>query len=63
MVHVTIGTDGSVCNISATPEEGLQDVAACVVGMMNTTTFPPAANQCADINIPINYVPKKDSKP
>jgi outer membrane biosynthesis protein TonB len=61
-VHISVGTDGSVCEAKATPQPGMEDVAACVVGMLKATPLPGATNQCAAINIPINFVPKKDAK-
>lgn len=59
-VSVRIGAQGSVCSAGvASNEMGSPNVANCVVNYFRGANFPPPKGGCADINIPINFVPRQ----
>jgi hypothetical protein len=59
-VAVRVGANGQVCNAGvASNEMGSPTVANCVVNYFRGANFPPPKGGCADINIPINFVPRQ----
>lgn len=59
-VNVRIGATGQVCSAGvASNEMGSQTVAACVAGYFRGANFPAPKGGCADVNIPINFVPRQ----
>jgi hypothetical protein len=59
-VAVRIGTNGQVCSAGiASNEMGSQQVATCVSGYFRGASFPSPKGGCADVNIPINFVPRQ----
>ena len=59
-VNVRVGSTGSVCNASVVSNEmGSPQVAACVAGYFRGANFPAPKGGCADVNIPINFVPRQ----
>ncbi|MCA9584628.1 MAG: AgmX/PglI C-terminal domain-containing protein [Myxococcales bacterium] len=58
-ISVRIGTDGSVCNSGiASNDMGTPLVANCVLGYFRGGGFPAAKGGCADVKVPISFVPK-----
>ena len=59
-VSVRIGANGQVCNAGiASNEMGSQNVGTCVAGYFRNANFPSPKGGCADVNIPINFVPRQ----
>lgn len=59
-IAVRIGANGTTCSASvASNEMGSSQVASCVLGYFRGTNFPPPKGGCADVNIPINFVPRQ----
>lgn len=59
-VQVRIGGQGGVCSAAvASNDMGSANVANCVVNYFRGANFPPPKGGCADINIPINFVPRQ----
>lgn len=59
-VQVRIGAQGAVCSAGvASNDMGSPAVANCVVSYFRGANFPPPKGGCADINIPINFVPRQ----
>lgn len=60
--HVTVGADGSLCEVSAeTEERDLASVASCVANQFRTPEHLPAPEGgCAAINVPIRFVPRSE---
>ena len=59
-VQVRIGAQGGVCSAGvASNDMGSPNVANCVVNYFRGANFPPPKGGCADINIPINFVPRQ----
>jgi len=59
-VQVRVGAQGGVCSAAvASNEMGSPAVANCVVNYFRGANFPPPKGGCADINIPINFVPRQ----
>ena len=59
-VQVRIGAQGGVCSAGvASNDRGSPNVANCVVNYFRGANFPPPKGGCADINIPINFVPRQ----
>jgi hypothetical protein len=49
-----------VCSAGvASKDMGSPNVAICVVYYFRGANFPPPKGGCADINIPINFVPRQ----
>lgn len=58
-VAVRISPTGSVCSASITNNSlGDASVAACVVQMFRSASFPAPQGGCVDTAIPMNFVPK-----
>jgi hypothetical protein len=59
-VSVRVGANGQVCSASVSNNElGSSSVAQCVTGYFRGANFPAPRGGCADINIPINFVPRQ----
>jgi hypothetical protein len=59
-VQVRIGAQGGVCSAGVGSNDmGSPNVANCVVNYFRGANFPPPKGGCADINIPINFVPRQ----
>ena len=61
-IAVRVGSNGSSCpnGVSiASNEMGSQTVAQCVAGYFRGANFSAPQGGCADINIPINFVPRQ----
>jgi len=59
-IAVRVGANGQVCSAGvASNEMGSPTVANCVTGYFRGANFPPPKGGCADINIPINFVPRQ----
>jgi hypothetical protein len=60
-VQVRIGAQGGVCSAGiASNEMGSPSVANCVVNYFRGANFAsPPKGGCADVNIPINFVPRQ----
>src|SRR5688572_13320378 len=59
-IAVRVGANGSVCSAAvASNDMGSPQVANCVTGYFRGANFPPPKGGCADINIPINFVPRQ----
>lgn len=61
-VSVRVATNGVSCpnGVSiASNEMGSSTVANCVLGYYRGQSFPAPAGGCADVNIPINFVPRQ----
>ena len=60
-VHMAIGADGRVCSVRAESDKAMDSVASCVAAYFKAVAgepFPPPDGGCADINLPINFVPR-----
>lgn len=59
-VSVRVGANGSVCSAAiASNDMGSPTVGNCVVNYFRGANFPPPKGGCADMNIPINFVPRQ----
>lgn len=61
-VAVRVGSNGQTCpnGVSiASNEMSSATVANCVLGYYRGQSFPAPAGGCADVNIPINFVPRQ----
>jgi hypothetical protein len=56
-MNVRVGSNGSTC--SATPSGESGSIGACVANFYRTGGFPPAKGGCAEVNVPLNFVPGK----
>jgi hypothetical protein len=58
-IAVRVGSTGQVCSAGiASNEMGSPVVANCVVNYFRGANFPAPKGGCADINVPISFVPK-----
>ena len=58
-IAVRVGSTGQVCSAGiASNDMGSPVVANCVVNYFRGTNFPAPRGGCADINVPISFVPK-----
>jgi hypothetical protein len=59
-IALRIGANGTVCSAGvASNDMGTPSVANCVVGYFRGGSFPSPKGGCADINVPINFVPRQ----
>jgi len=59
-IQVRVGAQGGVCSAGvASNDMGSPGVANCVVNYFRGANFPPPKGGCADMNIPINFVPRQ----
>jgi hypothetical protein len=59
-ISVRVGTNGAVCSAAvASNDMGTPSVANCVAGYFRSGSFPAPKGGCADINVPINFVPRQ----
>jgi len=59
-IAIRVGANGQVCSAAvASNEMGSPNVANCVAGYFRGANFPPPKGGCADMNIPINFVPRQ----
>jgi hypothetical protein len=59
-ISVRVGSAGGVCSANiASNDMGSSNVGACVLNYFRGANFPPPKGGCADINIPINFVPRQ----
>lgn len=59
-IAVRIGANGSVCSVGvASNDMGSPNVANCVANYFRSGGFPAPKGGCADVNIPINFVPRQ----
>ena len=59
-VAVKVGPDGSVCGARVVAD-GLHDpgVTNCVINKFAGAKLPPAQGGCAEVNVPLRFMPKK----
>jgi hypothetical protein len=57
-MQVRVGTNGGACSANVVDSDN-PGVAACVAGSYRTGGFPPARGGCAEVNIPLKFVPGK----
>jgi hypothetical protein len=59
-IAVRVGANGSVCSAAvASNDMGTPTVANCVAGYFRGGSFPTPKGGCADVNVPINFVPRQ----
>jgi hypothetical protein len=59
VLSVRVGAMGTTCSASvASNELANPNVAACAAGLFRDVSFPAPRGGCADVNIPINFVPR-----
>jgi hypothetical protein len=59
VLSVRVGAMGTTCSASvASNELSNPNVAACAAGLFREVTFPAPRGGCADVHIPINFVPR-----
>lgn len=66
IVKMRIGSDGRMCTVTAVPAEAKMDpVATCVAGYFRGAvggqSLPAPSGGCAELNLPIAFVPKGDA--
>lgn len=60
MLNVRIGPTGQVCNASVVSNDmGSQQVASCVAGYFRNANFPAPKGGCAEVNVPMNFMPRQ----
>ena len=63
-VHMVVGADGRICSARADSDKGMEAVASCAAAYFRSVAgdppFPPPDGGCADITLPINFVPRTD---
>lgn len=59
-IRVRLGSDGSVCEARGEGEGAMQSVADCAAEVYRTSALPPPNGGCADVVVPINFVPRPD---
>lgn len=59
-IGVKIGPGGQVCGARVI-KDGLHDpgVSNCVVNRFASSTFPPPQGGCAEVNVPLRFMPKR----
>lgn len=59
-VGVKVGPSGQVCGARVV-SDGLHDpgVANCVVNRFLSSSFPPPQGGCAEVNVPLRFMPKR----
>ena len=58
LVEARINTDGALCDISGTVDDGSDStVVECVLGVFRKGGFPQPANECAVARLPVQYSP------
>lgn len=59
-VGVKVGPGGQVCSARVV-SDGLRDpgVSNCVVNRFAGSTFPPPQGGCAEVNVPLRFMPKR----
>lgn len=63
-IRITIGSDGKVCEATASSDtKPMEPVATCVAALFRSaeTALPPPEGGCAVVNAPINFVPTPDA--
>jgi hypothetical protein len=59
-IRVRVDTAGNVCSAGPVQDQiHSNEVTSCLVGMFKSAKVPPAVGGCADINIPLSFVPKE----
>jgi hypothetical protein len=59
MVRVKVGPKGELCTASiASDGLGEPSVASCVLQKFRSASFPAPAGGCAELRVPINFMPK-----
>jgi outer membrane biosynthesis protein TonB len=59
LVSVKVGQHGNACGASLVSDTlGDPSVASCVLQKFRSGTFPPPIGGCADIKVPISFMPK-----
>jgi hypothetical protein len=59
-LNVRIAPTGQVCSAGVVSNEmGSPHVASCVAGYFRGASFPAPKGGCADVNIPINFMPRQ----
>jgi hypothetical protein len=59
LVSVKVGQHGNACGASLVSDTlGDPSVATCVLQKFRSGTFPPPIGGCADIKVPISFMPK-----
>jgi TonB family protein len=60
MVNVRIDPQGNVCGSSIAQDQiHSAEVTNCVLGMFRSAKFPPPTGGCAEVNVPLSFVPKE----
>jgi hypothetical protein len=57
-MNVRVGTNGSVCSASVASSDN-PGIGACVANIYRNAAFPAAKGGCAEVNVPLNFVPGK----
>jgi hypothetical protein len=57
-MNVHVGMDGSTCSATVVSSDS-PSIGACVANFYRSGGFPGAKGGCADINVPLNFVPGK----
>jgi hypothetical protein len=62
MVRMRLGSDGRICDARGQGDGPMQSVADCAARTFRSTNDPlPAPDRgCADVNLPINFLPRPD---
>jgi hypothetical protein len=60
MLAARIGPDGQVCSASISQNTlGDATVASCISQMFRSGKFPAPKGGCVDVQVPLNFVPRK----
>jgi outer membrane biosynthesis protein TonB len=59
-VSVRVGANGQVCSATASGDTlGDPGVTNCVLGQFRASALPPPQGGCVNVQVPLNFVPKK----
>jgi hypothetical protein len=60
MVSVRVDPQGNVCSASVVQDAiHSPEVANCVIGMFRSAKFPPTGGGCAEVQVPLSFVPRE----
>jgi hypothetical protein len=57
-MQVRVGTNGATCSAAVSDSDNA-GVSGCVANFYRNGGFPPAKGGCAEVNIPLKFVPNK----
>jgi hypothetical protein len=61
MVGVRVGAQGQVCSAGIVSDTlGDPGVSSCVLGTFRSGSLPPPVGGCAEVQVPMNFVPKTE---